>query len=189
MPVSRSTVEAAADEYGDVQPLAGVEREHLDMLPETLRGGDYGWRDVEWIVQWYYRRFLGAYPDANRRSAEESFRDNEFEAVLAAVDDALAAEETDARIGHLTSLEGVGVPAASAFLQFLFPDRYVVVDRRSWTVLRESGELDGAYPDGPTVEDYLAFDAACRDLRDRLGVDAWTLYRALWVLGRETDLG
>jgi hypothetical protein len=74
---------------------------------------------------------------------------------------------------------------ASAFLLFLSPERYVVVDERTWGVLHAAGELDDPYPAPPSEPDYLAFDAACTRLRERFDVDAWTLYRALWVLGGE----
>jgi hypothetical protein len=46
--------------------------------------------------------------------------------------------------------------------------------------LAAAGELDGPYPDPPSAADYRRFDDACRAVTDRTGVDAWTLYRALW---------
>jgi hypothetical protein len=185
MELTRSAVERAAGQYEDVQPMYAVEQEHVEMLPETFRSGGYGWRDAEWVVQWFYRRFLGAFPNRDRRAAEGEYGENAFDDVLDAVAAAVEREDTAARLDALTDLSGVDVAVASAFLLFLSPERYVVVDERTWAVLHEAGELDRPYDAPPGVEEYLAFDAACTRLRERFDVDAWTLYRALWVLGRE----
>lgn len=185
MDLTRSLVETKAREYREVEPLSTVEEEHLDMLPGTFGGEEFGWRDVEWVVQWYFRRYLGAYPDQKRRTTEESFRQNDFEAlveVLAAVEEE---RETADRLHRLTSLVGVDVPVATAFLAFMIPDRYVVLGDREWRVLHEAGELERPYPDSPTVDDYLTYHGVCCELTDRFDVDAWTLYRALWRLWKE----
>lgn len=185
MELTRSLVEAEAEEYLAVEPLAAVEQEHVDLLPRTFRGGEFGWRDVEWVVQWYFRRHLGAYPDDERRAAEGAFRDNDFEAVADALAAVVAERPLADRLDRLTALSGVDVPVASAFLLFGFPDRYLAVGDRTWRALRAAGELERARPDPLGVDDYLTFHAACRGLADRFGVDAWTLYRALWRLGAE----
>ena len=155
------------------------------MLPGAFAGGEYGWRDAEWVVQWYFRRHLGAYPDARRRAAEAAFRENDFEEVRDALATIGGASETAARLDRLTALVGVDVSVASAFLTFAFPERYVVLGEREWRVLREAGELERPYPGSPTVDDYREYDAVCGDLVDRFDVDPWTLYRALWRLGAE----
>jgi hypothetical protein len=185
MDLTRSVVEREANEYESAQPLYAVEQEHVDLLPGTFRSGQYGWRDAEWVVQWYFRRLLGAYPDPERRATESAYGDNDYEAVRDALAAAVDADDTAARLAALTELEGVDVPVASAFCFFLYPDRYVVVGEREWRVLRAADELDEPYPDTVDVDDYQTFDAACRELCDRLGVDAWTLYRALWNLGAD----
>jgi hypothetical protein len=185
MELTRPLVEEKAREYRETEPFDAVEREHAEVLSGTFRGGEFGWRDVEWVVQWYYRRYRGAYPDEDRRAAEASVRENDFDdvaEVLAAVE---GDRETDERIELLTSLAGIDVPVAAAFLTFLFPDRYVAIDERVWGVLHEAGELDRPYPEDPAVDDYLAFNGTCRDLETRLDVEPWTLYRALWRLGKD----
>lgn len=184
MELTRPLVEAKAAEYEREEPLYAVEAEHVGMLPEALRDGEYGWRDLEWVVQWYFRRYLGAYPDEGRRAAEEAFRDNDFEDVSEALSLAVSRDDTAGKLDGLASLDGVDVPVGSAFLLFLYPERYVVVDERVWEVLHEAGEVDVAYPDPPSVEGYLTFDGACRDLMDRFDADAWALYRALWRLAK-----
>jgi len=185
MELTSPLIEKKAAEYRETEPLYAVEQEHVDMLHGTFAGGEFGWRDVEWVVQWYFRRYLGAYPDRRRREIEDSVRDNGFDDVIAALTDVAGGGGTAGLLDRLTSLEGVDVPVASAFLLFMFPERYVVVDERVWRVLREAGELDGPYPDPPGVEEYLAYDGVCGDLRDRFGVDAWTLYRALWRVWKD----
>jgi len=183
MELTRSLVASTAEEYREVEPLYAVEREHVEMLPETFRGDEYGWRDVEWVVQWYFRRHLGAYPDAERRATESSFRDNDFGDVVEALGAVAGTDSIAERLDHLTALDGVDVPVASAFLLFVFPDSCVPIGSREWAALRTAGVLDRPYPDAPGVDDYLAYHEQIADLTDRLGVDAWTLYRALWRLG------
>lgn len=185
MDLTAEVVADAIDEYRAVQPLSAVEAEHLEMLPDTFASGDYGWRDPEWVVQWYYRRFLGAYPDEERRAAEYAYGENTYEDVHAAIDGAVAADETAEKLQHLTALEGVDVPVASAFLQFMHPDAYVVVGERTWSVLHEAGELDGPYPDPPSVPAYERHLERCRAIAERCDCSLWGLYRALWVLGRD----
>jgi len=183
MGLTRSLVDSTAAEYREVEPLYAVEREHVEMLPATFRGDEYGWRDVEWVVQWYFRRHLGAYPDAERRATESSFRDNDFGAIVDALDAVAGTESIAERLDCLTALDGVDVPVASAFLLFMFPDSCVSIGSREWTALRTSGALDRPYPDAPAADDYLAYHERITELTDRFEIDAWTLYRALWRLG------
>jgi hypothetical protein len=185
MELTRSLVETKASEYRAEEPLHAVEQQHLEIVPGTFAGDDYGWRDVEWIVQWYFRRHLGGYADRERRAAEDAIRENDFGDVVGVLVAVAKADTTDERLAGLTSLVGVDVPVASAFLTFMFPDRYVVVGRREWGVLHAAGELDRPYPDQPGDDDYRVYLAACRDLADRFDVDPWTIYRALWRLADE----
>lgn len=185
MKLTRSLVEAEAREYRDSEPLHTVEREHVEMLPGTFRSGQYGWRDAEWVVQWYFRRYLGAYPDQERRAAEEAFRRNDFETVRDVLGTVVDAEEPRERVRLLTTLEGVRVPVASAFLQFLLPEEYVVVGEREWGLLHEAGELSEPYPDPPSIDEYLTYLETCRDLTERFDVTPWTLYRGVWRLAKE----
>lgn len=185
MTLSTATVDEAVDDYPSVQPLDAVEAEHVELLPETFADGDYGWRTAEWVVQWYYRRFLGAYPDEDRRAGEEAYDRNGYEAVHGALDAVLAADETAAKLDALTDLDGVDLPVATAFLAFTHPDRYVVVGEREWSVLRRGDELDDEYPAPPTPADYERYLAACRTVADRCDRPLWDVYRALWVLGAE----
>ena len=189
MGLETAEVEAAVEAYPDRQPLAAVERDHLELLPKAFAEGDFGWRDAEWVVQWYYRRFLGAFPDERRRAREDAYGENDYEAVRAAIDGAVEADRTAERLEHLTALSGVGVEVGSAFLQFIEPEAYLVVSHREWGVLHAAGELDTVYPDPPTAADYERYLATCEALLDRCDCGLVAVYRALWVLGadRETD--
>ncbi|MFB6233706.1 MAG: hypothetical protein ABEH61_05550 [Haloarculaceae archaeon] len=185
MELSQSLVATKAGEYETQEPLYAVEQEQIDLFGATIRDGEYGWRDVEWVVQWYYRRYLGGYPDEQRRDSEAAFRQNDFEDVLDTLSATLESDGPGAKLRRLRTLDGVDVPVGSAFLLFMYPSRYVVVGERGWGVLREAGELSAPYPDTPSVETYLIYQDVCGELLERFGVDAWTLYRALWRLGKE----
>ncbi|MFC4436657.1 MULTISPECIES: hypothetical protein [Natrialbaceae] len=182
MALSRSLVKAKADEYRAQEPLFPVEREAIETLPDAFAAGEFGWRDAEWVVQWHYRRSLGAVPNVDRREREDRFGQNEFDDVRNALVGVAAAVDPADRIDRLLSLEGVDVPVASAFLLFADPDACIVVGEREWTVLADHGLLADPYPAPPSVEAYETYLETCRSVADRLECDAWTLYRALWRL-------
>jgi hypothetical protein len=181
MELSRSVVTDEAESYRESHPLVTVEDQHLDILPEMLAAGEFGRRDAEWVVRWYFRRFLGRYPDAERRRREEAFLENEFDRVHDLLS-SLAALDVDDALDRLTALDGVDVPVATAFLQFADPDSYVVVGEREWSALHEAGELSEPYPDPPSPGAYETYLARCRALAAEFDVDLVTLYRALWRL-------
>jgi len=183
MDLTAATVASAAADYPDVQPLSAVEEDHVEMLPEMFESGEFGRRDPEWVVQWYFRRFLGAYPDEKRRVAEDAYAENTYEDVLDAIGGAREAGDARAKLGCLTALEGVDVSVGSAFLQFLHPDRYLVCSEREWETLRAAGKIDAAYPDPPSVDDYETYLATCQSVADRCDCSLLTLYRALWTIG------
>jgi len=185
MDLTASTVVERAREYEREEPLFAVERDNLETFPSAFREGSFTWKDAEWIVWWYYRRYLGTFPDAKRRSVEAAFRENDFGAVEDAIGTVTRTEDLTTRIESLTTLRGVDVPIASAFLFYVFPETCLVVGEREWGVLREAGELTGPYPDSLSTEEYDGYIDICRAVAGRLDVDFPTFYRALWRLGRE----
>lgn len=187
MELTRSIVRAEAEAYRDEEPLYAVGREQVETLPGAFERGAFGRRDAEWIVRWDYRRFLGDYPGAERRTREEWLGRNGFERVVEAIEDAAAATEVATALDRLVEIEGVDVPVASAFLTFIAPEEYVVVGERGWTVLRNAGELHISYPAHPDAGEYEAYLGACRSLADRLDCDLWSLYRALWRFWKENS--
>ena len=180
--LTSEVVRAKAAEYDAEHALFAVEDEQVEGLPGAFSSGDFGWRDAAWVVRWYYRRYLGDYPEERRRAAEAAFGENDYEAVRSAIEGALDAPDDAGAVRRLTDLSGVDVPVAAAFLMFADPCAYVVVGEREWAVLREAGELDGRYPDPPSVDEYLTYLDACRAVADRTDCDLWSLYRALWRL-------
>ncbi|QLG47445.1 hypothetical protein [Natrinema halophilum] len=182
MELTRSLVETQAREYREREPLYAVERENIETLPDAFATGEYGRRDAAWVVRWYYRRFLGAYPDDERRDAEERFWENDFETVRRAIADVVDATDAAAGLARLTDLAAVDVPVGSAFLMFVDPDEYIVVGPREWSALREAEALSRPYPDPPAIPEYVDYLERCRSLTARLECNYWTLYRALWRL-------
>lgn len=185
MTLTRSLVKSKADEYRAEEPFYPVEQEQVETLPSAFAAGEFGWRDAEWVVQWHYRRFLGAVPNDERREREDRFGRNDFEDVRDAIAETAEASDPADRIDRLLALEGVDVPVASAFLLFVDPETCVVVGEREWSVLREYGELAEPYPDPPSIEAYETYLDTCRSVLDRIDCDAWTLYRALWRLWKD----
>lgn len=180
MELTRSTVEASAAAYRREEPLYSVEREALDVFPSMFSAGRFGWRDAEWVVRWYYRRFLGEFPQRERQAAESRFGTNDFETVQQRIVDAVTVSDVRTKVDRLTDLAGVDVPVASAFLMFTDPESYIVVGEREWTVLFRTEELDEPYPDPPSVSEYETYLETARNLTERFECDMWTLYMALW---------
>lgn len=185
MELIRTLLTEKAAEYADEEPLYPVEEEAIETYPAAFTKGEFGFRDAEWVVQWYYRRFLGAYPEKEHREGEKLFGENNREVVQNAVTDAANEAELEARIDRLRGLEGVDIGVASAFLQFIDPDRFLALDGRTWGALCETGELDGPYPESPSIEEYREFLEICRRVAGELDTDLWTLYCALWRIGAE----
>lgn len=187
MELTSSLIEAEAEAYAAEEPLYTVETEQLETFRSAVASGRYGWRDAEWVVQWYYRRHLGAYPDRRRRAGEDAYGENDFEAVRAALSDAVSADDPAEALDRLTDLSGVDAGVASAFLMYLDPDGSIVVGDREWSVLHEAEELPGPVPSPITTADYARYLDTCRALGDRVGCSMWTLYRALWRLDGEAS--
>lgn len=185
MELSRSLLAEKAEEYERAEPLAVRELDHLEAFPEAFATGEYGWKDAEWVVRWYFRRYLGAYDDQRRQEIEEAFGDNDFDDVRDAISATREADDVESRVRRLTTLAGVTVPVASAFLQFLDPESFVVVDDRAWGALVEADELGEPYPDPPSPSDYRRYLETCRALADEFDCDLQEVYRALWRLGSE----
>jgi len=180
-PLTQTTVDELADEYEREAPFDLVEREHTETLPRAFAAGEYGRRDAEWVVQWYYRR--RSVPDAERRRAEERFLDNDYEEMVDAITGAAAATDRAGKLRKLTQLTGVDIAVASAFLAFTHPDEYVAVGEREWRALRAAGELSDPYPASLTVAEYGQYLDAVTAVAKRVDRDLWTVYRALWRIG------
>ncbi len=180
MALNRSRIEALASEYAETEPLYTVEAEGIETLPRAFSTGEYGWRDAVWVVRWFCRRSCNSGDGTARSAAETEFENNEMDAVRDAIEQALRARSVDDAVDGLSSLIGVDVPVASAFLFYIDPSEYIVVGENEWTALLEAGELTEPYPDPPDATDYGRYLGTCRELSERYGCDHWSLYRALW---------
>ncbi|WP_331232842.1 hypothetical protein [Natronorarus salvus] len=185
MELTRTLVSEAAAEYDEREPFVPVEVENVETLPEAFREGEFGFRDAEWVVQWFYRRPTGEYSNREIRQREGAFAANERQEVRRAVTDAATGGTLAERIDRLCELEGVALPVASAFLFFSDTERYIVVGPREWGTLHAAGEVEGGYPNPPTLAEYERYLERCRSLGERFDCDMWTLYRGLWRLGSE----
>ncbi|WP_144798717.1 hypothetical protein [Halorubrum depositum] len=195
-------VEARAEEhvetYRETAPFHPVEAESIETLPEAFRTGDYGRRDVEWVVRWYFRRRVDAIDHDERRAVEEAVEDADSRELRGAMWDAVDALDEGAdsdgegdrdgdspmpahhrALDALTDLPGVDVAVASALLWFLDPDRFLVVGDREWRVVATLTDLDSGYPDPMTLGAYDRYLDAVRTLSDRLDVDGWHLYMVI----------
>lgn len=183
MNLTESLIEDKAREYTRREPLFSIEQDNIDTLPAAFADGSFTWKDAEWVVWWYYRRFLGEYPHDRRRAVEDAFAGNDFGTVRDVIETVRSANDPPTRVRQLTTLDGVDVPIASAFLLFMYPERYIVVGEREWGVLHDAGEL-GVYPDSPSVGEYGTYLETARTVADRFGLGLWTLYRGLWRLAK-----
>ncbi|MFC7212877.1 hypothetical protein ACFQO4_02120 [Saliphagus sp. GCM10025334] len=177
-------LERAAVAYKSYEPFATVEDERLATLPEAFADGSFLWKDVEWVVRWYTRRTLSSEP----HPAESAFRENGWDDLEAAVETAVDAARVDdagAALEALTALEGVNVPIASAFLHYVDPGRYLVVDQQLWNAVAERGSLEVPPPDPIDAEDYQCYLESCRALAHEHDLGLVSLYRALWRLGSD----
>jgi hypothetical protein len=179
--------------YRESAPFHPVEAEAIGSLAEAFRAGEYGKRDVEWVVRWYFRRAVTDIDHEERRPVESAVSDAEPRELRGAMWDAIDA--LDDEIGDpphhraldaLTQIPGVDTEVATALLWFLDPDEYLVVGEREWAVVaaltddaRLDADLDDAYPEPMTVDAYDRYLDAVRELADRLGVDHWRLYMVI----------
>lgn len=179
--IDRETLREHVAEYEEREAFRIVEDDRLETMPTAFAEGSYLWKDVEWIVRWYCRRPL----DGRVHPAEEAFRTNSMDAIEAAIDAARAGDTPAERVEALLALAGVDTPIASAFLQFMDPDRFVVVDGPSWTTLHGAGELAHPYPSTVLPSDYEAYLDACRRLASESELRVVDIGRALWRLGSD----
>ena len=177
MDATLADVEARADEhvetYREAAPFYPVEAEAIGSLGDAFRAGDYGRRDVEWVVRWYFRRRVATIDHDERRAVEEAVEGAEPRELRGALWDAIdALAETDAE----DDPDAEADPHATALLWFLAPDRYPVVGDREWRVVAALTDLDEGYPDPMTPAAYDRYRDAVRTLSERLDVDGWRLY-------------
>ncbi len=86
--------------------------------------------------------------------------------------------ETELRLNLLCSLRGVAVPVASAFLALMFPEKYAVIDFRTWRQLFR--ENKAAF----STTDYIRYLREIRRLADELSWPVQEVDLAIWEYDR-----
>ena len=110
------------------------------------------------------------------------FNSNDETFVTSQIEKAVNTSSPSEKLTYLIEISGVAERMGSAFLLFMNPDRFTVLDRKAWGVLHESGYLPDEMPNSLTVEDYLLYLGACWAIANEYDVNLRTLDRALWVL-------
>jgi hypothetical protein len=102
--------------------------------------------------------------------------------VVAATHHAFAAADETARMEALLTLDGVGVPTASALLFFAFPADYPILDYRALESLGQPTNRT-TY----SVSYWLRYLEACRTLAAEAKIPIRMLDKALWQASTERN--
>jgi len=178
--LTRPVVERLCAEYERQEPFFTIEHERLETMPTAIREGSYGWKDVEWMVRWYYRRHLSSRYNARRKQVEEGFRSNEWDEVRDTLQAVVGLDDPVKRNARLATLEGIDVPVATGIQYFITPDEDMVMGEIEWSALEANDHIDQAYPPSPTSTTYARYLTACSHLCDDIGISFIQLQRALW---------
>jgi thermostable 8-oxoguanine DNA glycosylase len=173
MKLTQETVKQKADEYSSEVSRYSDEIERINSLPAAFENESWSMDDLEWIVRWKSPRPL---PEFQKNSPSE---------VRGKINRVVKEHRVRKKIDFLTELNGIAVRMASAFLLYIHPTEFTVLDRRAWDALHESGHLFDEFPDPPSVDDYLLYLGACRALAVEFDISLRTLDRALWIIGAE----
>ena len=179
--IAEDTLHAARSRYPQHAVFSQVENDRIETLPTAFRDGTYLWKDVEWVVRWYCRRPLG---EADR-TAESAFRENAMDDIRSVIDTIDDASGVTERVESLTTLAGVDVPIASAFLQFIDPESFAVVGPRAWRTLYREDALATSYPESVTAPEYATYLRECHGIAATVDMSLIDVGRALWVLDVE----
>ncbi|HYM11109.1 MAG TPA: hypothetical protein VEU62_10260 [Bryobacterales bacterium] len=132
-----------------------------------IAAGDHCRANIEAIFRW---KTGGRGISRLRRNSDVEIRD--------ALRLAANAETERAAISVLCGLSGVEIPVASAILTAIDPERYTIIDFRALEAL-------GVKSTWHTVDSYLAYLTACRDLARQNAISLRELDRALWQWSKE----
>lgn len=171
MDLNGRLIREQARKYPELVDDYDAEIKHLDILPVAFAERSWKWGDLEWIVDWKSRRAAGYFEDNNPEHGEDI------------VEQAIETRGVVEKVETLTELSGVGIPMASAFLVFMNPTAYTVLDIRAWDTLQATEHLDAELSDSPTVDEYITYLGVCHALANKVDVELRTLDRALWVIG------
>lgn len=172
MTLSRDRILKHAEEYRSEAPAGFYEKEEnqLERLPKVFEERRWDWSDLEWIVRWKAARSIGYFERNNRDIVDE------------VITNVLETQSTYKKVNLMTGLKGVQVKMASAFLLFMDPEKYTVLDWRASDTLVEEGHLPTPVSQVPSIEEYINYLDVFRSVAEKFEVDMRTLDRALWVM-------
>lgn len=173
MELSREIIEQYAERYPQEESRYEEEVEQLERLPKAFANGTWDWDDLEWIHQW----------KGNSRNLP-TFRNAERSHTIELVEKAIQAPNITEKLELLTQMGGTGTVVASAFLLFLDPTEYTVIDKRGVKTLQRVGYLHEIDPTGVSIEDYLPYLECCRSLSNEYDVSLRKLDRAIWTMDK-----
>ena len=179
MDLSRRVIEHLESKYPEQEDMYEEEIEQFESLPTAFEEGTWSREDLEWIIEWKVGVFT--------KPILKHLRKNDDEEIQARIEEAVHEPDIRSKVEALTSLNGIGVPVASAILMFIDEDRFTVIDERAWNVLQETNYLSQELSEDPTVDEYLIYLGACWTLANEYDVSLRTLDRALWVLDIEGE--
>ena len=179
MDLSQRVLEHLESKYPKQEDMYDEEVEQLESLPTAFDEGTWSREDLEWIIEWKVGVFT--------KPILKHLRKNDDEEIQARIEEAVHEPDIRSKVEALTSLNGIGVPVASAILMFIDEDRFTVIDERAWNVLQETEYLSQELSEDPTVDEYLIYLGACWTLANEYDVSVRTLDRALWVLDIEDE--
>lgn len=179
MTLSRRLLSQKAHDYDEFEGLSDEERRRLETLPLAFEEGTWTWEDLEWIIGWKMTDM------PFEQKVLDDFNSNDEAFVTSQIQKVLVARNPGEKLDLLTDINGVAERMGSAFLLFMDPKMYTVLDWRAWGVLHETGYLPHQMPDDPSVDDYLIYLGACWALANEYDVSLRTLDMALWALRSE----
>jgi hypothetical protein len=175
MDLGQRVLEQQEPRYAEEEDMYEEEVARLKSLPTAFEEDEWSRDDIEWIIEWKVGVFV--------KPVLRNLRENDDEKVQTRVEEAVHETSIRSKVEALTSLQGVGVPVASAILLFIDPERFTVIDKRAWGALREMEYIDRELSEDPSVDEYLMYLGACWTLANEYDVSLRTLDMALWALG------
>jgi thermostable 8-oxoguanine DNA glycosylase len=179
MDFDHDLITSKAEEYWELAPdsprYQEEEEPKLDELPTKFENHNWDWDDLIWIYRWKSPRSIG------------DFKQNDPERVDKVFSKVVDTSSTRRKLALLKEeVNGLRVPTGSAFLLFMNPEKYTVMDSNAGEFLQQQGYLP-TYSDDPSYEEYINYLDVCRGIADDCDVELRTLDRALWVLGKQLE--
>jgi thermostable 8-oxoguanine DNA glycosylase len=157
--------------YHQTNSCGEVSDEYCLAAGARIRGGDFSKENLRVIYRWKMDawKYLG--------QEQKYFDMNTDEAVahaLRSAVDGVNTQDIERAFRELESLNGIGLPLASAILTAIFPEQFTVIDI---IALRALGAPEKTSLSMPLYLSYLTF---CSEQARRIGISLRDMDRALW---------